>query len=86
MAAFTVHQAKTHLSKLIARVEAGEEVVIMRGKAPVARLTPIEAKPMKRVFGMLKGKIPNLPNEFFFDPLPEEELRLWDGEGEDPLR
>jgi hypothetical protein len=35
---------------------------------------------------MLKGKIPNLPDAFFFDPLPEEELRLWQGEGEDPFR
>jgi prevent-host-death family protein len=86
MAAFSIHQAKTNLSKLIARAEAGEEVVIMRGNTPVARLAPIETKTMKRRFGMLKGKIPNLPDEFFFDPLPEEELRLWEGEGEDPVR
>ncbi len=86
MAAVTIHQAKTNLSKLIARVEAGEEVVIMRGKNPVARLAPIETKSMKRCFGMLKGKIPDLPDEFFFEPLPEEELRLWEGEGEDPFR
>ena len=86
MSAFTIHQAKTNLSKLIARAEAGEEIVILRGKEPVARLAPLESKTMKRCFGMLKGKIPNLPDEFFFDPLPEEELRLWEGEGEDPLR
>jgi prevent-host-death family protein len=88
MSAVTIHYAKTNLSKLIAKVEAGEEVVIMRGKTPVARLAPIDAKKMNRQFGMLKGKIPDLPDEFFFDPLPEEELRLWEGEGEgeDPLR
>jgi len=86
MAAFTIHRAKTNLSKLIARVEAGEEVVITRGAKPVARLMPIAAKPMKRRFGMLKGKIPNLPDEFFLDPLPEEELRLWEGKGEGSLR
>lgn len=86
MASFTIHQAKTNLSKLIARAEAGEEVVITRGDNPVARVMPIEAKTMKRRFGMLKGKIPNLPDEFFFAPLPEEELRLWEGEGEDPFR
>ncbi len=86
MAAFTIHQAKTNLSKLIARAEAGEEVVITRGDTPVARITPIETKTMKRRFGMLKRKIPNLPDEFFFDPLPEDELRLWEGEGEDPFR
>ena len=82
----TIHQAKTTLSKLIARVEAGEEIVIMRGNKPVARLAAIEKKPLNRSFGMLKGKIPNLPDEFFFDPLPEEELGLWEGDSEDPLR
>ena len=86
MATVTIHQAKTNLSKLIARAEAGEEIVILRGKEPVARLAPIDKKPLKRCFGMLKGKIPNLPDEFFFDPLPEEELRLWEGEDEDPFR
>ena len=80
MAAFTVHQAKTNLSKLIARAEAGEEMVITRGKAPVARLMPIEAKAVRRRFGMLKGKIKCPPDAFFFDPLPEEELRLWAGD------
>ncbi len=80
MAAFTIHQAKTNLSKLIARVEAGEEVVIMRGKQPVARLTSIAAGKRKPGFGMWKGKVPDLPDAFFFDPLPEEELRAWEGE------
>lgn len=85
MAAFTIHQAKTNLSKLIARAEAGEEVVIMRGKNPVARLSAISSRRRKPTFGMLKGKLPELPDEFFFDPLPEEELRLWEGDDESPL-
>lgn len=84
MASFTIHQAKTNLSKLIAQAEAGEEVVITRGKEPVAVLSPV--KKGKRKFGMLKGKIPDIPDAFFFDPLPEEELRLYEGDGEDPLR
>lgn len=84
MASVTIHQAKTNLSKLIARVEAGEEVVIMRGKEPVARLEPIGKKQGRRVPGLLKGKIPELPDEFFFEPLPEEELRAWEGEFEGP--
>jgi prevent-host-death family protein len=83
---FSIHRAKTNLSKLIARAEAGEEVVITRGKTAVVRLTPVQAGKQKPTFGMLKGKIPDLPDEFFFDPLPEEELRLWEGEGEDPPR
>lgn len=86
MASVTIHQAKTNLSKLIARAEAGEEIVIMRGKEPVARLTSISGQKPKPTFGMLKGKMPALPDEFFFAPLPEEELRLSEGEDEDPLR
>jgi len=84
MSAVTVHYAKTNLSKLIAKVEAGEEVVIMRGKTPVARLAPIAKMKGPRKAGMLKGIIPDLPDAFFFDPLPEEELRRWEGEDEGP--
>lgn len=81
----TIHQAKTQLSKLIARAEAGEEIVIARGKQPVVRIEPIRKKKKKgkRVPGLLKGKY-HLPDEFFFDPLPEEELRAWEGEYEGP--
>lgn len=86
MAAFSIHQAKTNLSKLIARAEAGEEVVIMRGKTAVARLTCMPNTKTKPKFGMLKGKVKSPPDAFFFDPLPEEELRLWEGEGEDSVR
>jgi prevent-host-death family protein len=79
MSTFTVHQAKTQLSKLLAEVEAGEEVVIARGSKPVARLVPFEPK-TRRVFGRLKGKI--AIDDRFFDPLPEDELALWNGEGD----
>ena len=44
MATVTIHQAKTNLSKLIARAEAGEEIVIARGSNPVVRLAPLETK------------------------------------------
>jgi prevent-host-death family protein len=83
MAVVTIHHAKTNLSKLIARVEAGEEIVIARGKQPVAKLTAVTARKGKRVPGRLKGKL-NIPDSFFFDPLPEEELRLWEGADDDP--
>lgn len=86
MAAFTIHQAKTNLSKLIARAEAGEEVVITRGKTAVARLTAVGPGKRRPSFGMLKGKFKSPPDAFFFDPLPEDELRLWEGEGEDSFR
>lgn len=76
----TIHKAKTNLSQLIARAEAGEEIVIARAGTPVAKLVPIAPVKPKRVFGSLKGKI--ALDESFFDPLPEDELRLWNGEGD----
>ena len=71
----TVHAAKTELSKLLARVEAGEEITIARGKHPVARLVPIAPK-AKRLFGAMRGKVALGPE--FFEPLPEDELKAWD--------
>jgi prevent-host-death family protein len=86
MAVFTVHQAKTQLSKLIARAEAGEEIVIARGRHPAVKLTPISRRTSKRRFGALKGKL-SLPGAFFFDPLPEHELKLWErADNEDSAR
>jgi prevent-host-death family protein len=86
MATVTIHQAKTQLSKLIARAEAGEEIVIARGKEPVVKLTPVATQAPRRKFGAMKGKWPDIPDSFWFDPLPEEELKLWEGGDEDPSR
>ena len=87
MAVVTIHDAKTNLSKLIARVEAGEEIVIARGKKPVAKVVPLTEAKRRPQFGAMKGKWPKIPDEFFFDPLPEEELQLWEGgSDDDPLR
>jgi len=85
MATVTIHEAKTHLSKLIARAEAGEDIVIARGKEPVVRLTPVQRREVRRKPGYLKG-LPEIPDGFFFDPLPEDELRRWEGGDDDPLR
>ena len=71
-----VHQAKTELSRLLARVEAGEDIVIARRGQPVARLVACKA-PTKRQPDVLKGKI--VVPESFFEPLPEEELAAWEG-------
>ncbi|BBB07334.1 MULTISPECIES: type II toxin-antitoxin system Phd/YefM family antitoxin [unclassified Sphingopyxis] len=79
MTIVTIHEAKTNLSRLIARVLAGEEVTIARGKEPVVKLMPVNAPPKtKRVLGTLKGKIDL--DAGFWDPLPEEDLALWNGE------
>jgi prevent-host-death family protein len=78
MTIVTVHQAKTQLSQLIARAEAGEEIVIARGREPAVKLTPIGKKAPKREFGSRKGMY-DIPDAVFFDPLPEEELKLYEG-------
>ena len=78
---YAVHLAKTHLSQLIEAAERGEEVIIARGKKPAVRLVPVEAQPQpKRQPGTLKGKIAIGPA--FFEPLPDDELALWNCEGE----
>ena len=71
-----MHEAKTHLSSLVARALAGEEIVIARGDKPQVRLVPVDAKP-KRVFGAMKGQF--AIDDRFFEPLPEEELAAWEG-------
>ena len=70
----SVHVAKTHLSQLLARVEAGEVITIARGRTPVAKLVAVTPKP-KREFGAMRGQISIGPE--FFEPLPEEELDSW---------
>lgn len=69
-----VQEAKTRLSELLARVERGEEVVIARSGRPVARLSAIAAIP-DRQFGTMRIEVP----ADFDHPLPEEELRAWEG-------
>jgi prevent-host-death family protein len=69
MASVGVHQAKTHLSELLRRVAAGEEVLILRGREPVARLVPA-AGLVRRRLGVDRGAFV-VPDDFD-DPLPEE--------------
>jgi prevent-host-death family protein len=80
MTRVTIHEAKTHLSRLLEEVEKGGEVVISRRDNPIARLVPIEPKRVERKPGRMKGLIDIGPE--FFEPLPEEELRLWEGRGD----
>jgi prevent-host-death family protein len=70
-----IHDAKTHFSKLIAAVEAGDEVIIARAGRPCARLMPIAAT--ERRLGALAGRWPRLDVEFF-EPLGPDELAEWD--------
>lgn len=83
MNVFSIHEAKTNLSKLIKLVEAGEEVVIARGNAPVARIVAMQPTVQKsRGFGAWKGLVTDLPD--FLEPMSEDELSLWEGGPIDP--
>ncbi len=72
----TIHAAKTHLSRLIRRAQAGEEIVIARGKEPVARLVPVAGADRRRVFGAMRGRA--RVGDSFFEPLPPDELAGWE--------
>ena len=60
--AVNIHEAKTHLSRLIERVEAGEEIVIARAGRPVARLVPNRPRREPRVSGIWRGKVRLTPD------------------------
>jgi len=76
MPTFTVHDAKTNLSKLIQSAERGEEVIIARGKNPAVRIVPIKPALKKRPLGLYKDEAFELGPEFF-EPLPDDELEAW---------
>lgn len=79
----TIFEAKTNLSELLKKAQAGETVIITSGreKTPIAKLEAIQPVQKKRLGGL---EDPNfvLPDSFW-DDLPEEELRLWEGAGDD---
>ncbi len=66
-----IHEAKTHLSRLLERVQAGERITIARAGKPVAFLIPAEDRPPDRVRGLGKGKV--VVHDDFDDPIPELE-------------
>ena len=76
MKVVTIHAAKTNLSRLIEEVTGGEQVVIARGKDPVARLVPIKPQKKGRVFGAMRGRAK--VDRRFFAPLPDEEIEAWE--------
>jgi prevent-host-death family protein len=76
MKTFTIHEAKTNLSKLIEQACQGEEVIIARGPEPVVRLVPIADVKDRRQPGALRGKLRVRPE--FFEPLANEELARWE--------
>lgn len=74
MKTVNVHEAKTHLSRLLDRAHAGEEIIIAKSGEPYARLVPLPGRQPKRERGTLKGLVEL--GEAFFEPLPS----TWSGE------
>lgn len=74
METVNIHHAKTHFSKLLARVHSGEEIIIAKAGKPWAKLVPIERKMKERLPGIASGAV----TDAFFEPLPEEELHHWE--------
>jgi antitoxin (DNA-binding transcriptional repressor) of toxin-antitoxin stability system len=80
----TMHEAKTSLSKLVARARAGEEVVLTHGRAqtPVARIVaidPAEAPVLKeRPIGLFKAEMGDFSDYDWSEPMSKEELALWE--------
>src|ERR1700723_2629833 len=70
---YTVHQAKTHFSRLLKEAEAGKEVIVLRGNKPVAKIVPIEpAASTRRILGGFEHLA--LPYSSVFDPLTDEQM------------
>lgn len=78
MRTVNVHEAKTHLSRLLEAVEAGEEVLIARAGRPVARLAPLEQAAAPRRLGLLAGRF-TVPDHWD-EPLPQEVLDAFGAE------
>jgi prevent-host-death family protein len=72
-----IHEAKTHFSRLLARVKEGEEVIIARAGVPVARMIPVTDRPARRVPGSARGWLTVAPD--FEEPLPESILEAFEG-------
>jgi prevent-host-death family protein len=68
MKTVNVHEAKTHLSRLLDRVHAGEEIVIAKDGEPYARLVPLGTRPPRRQAGTLKSVV--TMGDAFFEPMP----------------
>lgn len=77
METVNIHEAKTHLSRLLERVAGGEEIIIAKAGKAVARLVPLEAPPKRRQLGRLRGRL-NVPDDFD-KPLSDAELKLFEG-------
>ena len=80
MIKLNIHEAKTHLSKYLAKLKPGETIVLCKRNTPIAEIRPLPAVPRKpRPLGLGEGTVKILPS--FFDPLPDDLLDLFEGKG-----
>jgi prevent-host-death family protein len=71
-----IHEAKTHFSRLLTRVQAGEEIIIAKAGKPIARLVAVGEQPARRAAGSAKGQVTITPD--FDAPLPESVLEAFE--------
>ena len=71
-----VHDAKTHFSRLLEQAHAGQEIVLAKAGKPYARLVPLAPEAGTRRPGRLAGSV----DAAFFESLPEDELKGWEGQ------
>jgi len=71
-----IHEAKTHLSAILKRVESGEEILIAKSGHPIARISPLAPAPGKRQPGSAKGRL--IVSETFMNPLPPDVLEKFE--------
>ena len=70
-----VHDAKTQFSKLLEQAHAGEEIILAKAGKPYARMVPLAPAAQKRQ----RGRVKSIIDDAFFDPLPDAELKAWEG-------
>lgn len=78
MQTVNIHEAKTHLSRLLEEVAAGEEIIIAKAGKPMARLVPLDVMPRRRQLGVFNGQL-NVPDDFDA-PLSDDALASFEGQ------
>ena len=82
MKTVNMHEAKTHLSKLVAEAVAGEPFLIAKAGKPLVKVSPVEQEPRTRRLGFAIGKMPLIPDEFFDSALDGEIEEMFYGVGD----
>lgn len=73
----TIHQTKTHLSRMLEELRGGESIIILNGSTPVAKLTAIEAQAVRRPKVGTRTSAPVQYDDDAFAPLTDDQMREW---------